>query len=88
MVLVTLDATVEPPNLDTPVWQSKCDKIIKFKLRGTKVQSCIWKAAKGQTCKLKGAKVQRYIWQGAKGQTCKFKELVYQLILYFGLCTL
>ena len=41
-------------------------KLSKFKLKGTKVQSCIWKGAKGQTCKLKGAKVQSYIWQGAK----------------------
>ena len=56
--------------------------VTKFKLKGTKVQSCIWKGAKGQTCKLKGAKVQSYIWQGAKGQIYKFKELVYQLILY------
>ena len=58
-------------------------KLSKFKLKGTKVQSCIWKGAKGQTCKLKGAKVQSCIWQGAKGQTCKFKELVYQIMLYF-----
>ena len=33
----------------------------KLKLKGIKVQSCIWKGAKGQTCKLKGAKVQSYI---------------------------
>ena len=58
-------------------------KLSKFKLKGTKVQSCIWKGAKGQTCKLKGAKVQSYIWQGAKGQTYKFKELVYQLYYAF-----
>ena len=35
-------------------------KLSKFKLKGTKVQSFIWKGAKGQTCKLKGAKVQSY----------------------------
>ena len=35
-------------------------KLSKFKVKGTKVQSCIWKGAKGQTCKLKGAKVQSY----------------------------
>ena len=60
-------------------------KLSKFKLKGTKVQSCIWKGAKGQTCKLKGVKVQSYIWQGAKGQTCKFKELINTvfLTLYF-----
>ena len=59
-------------------------KLSKFKVKGTKVQTCIWKCAKGQTCKLEGAKVQSYIWQGAKGQTYKFKELVYQLntVLY------
>ena len=59
-------------------------KLSKFKLKGTEVQSCIWKGVKGQTCKLKGAKVQSYIWQGAKGQTYNSLSInTVLLTLYF-----
>ena len=43
-------------SLSIHVWQSKCDKITKFKLKCAK---CKLKGANGLNCKLNGAKVQR-----------------------------
>ena len=42
---------------DNKLWQSKRDKLSKFKLMGTKVHTCIWKV---QKVKLANSRMQKY----------------------------